>query len=175
MSWLQDIFKEEIVRRLCIFSIRSKLWINPNYATWTSMISWYTQNRYWNEALEFFRKMQKANVQPISNTLTSILSACAYFTSLDKGMDVHSYAVKTGFELDVHVRSALIDMYARCGCLEVASQLFNKMPERNVITWTALIAGYVQHGFANKALKLFSQMKMVGVKPNTVTISTILP
>ncbi|XP_057861164.1 putative pentatricopeptide repeat-containing protein At3g13770, mitochondrial [Cryptomeria japonica] len=149
--------------------------INPNCVTWTSMISGYAQNGYWNEVLEFFRKMQKANVEPISNTLNSILSACAYFRSLDKGKDVHSYAVKTGFESDVYVRSALIDMYARCGCLEVASQLFNKMPERNVITWTTLIAGYVQHGFANEALKLFSQMNMAGVKPNSVTIATVLP
>ena len=85
------------------------------------MILRCTENGYWNEALKFFCKMKKANVHPISNTLISILSACAYFRSLDKGMDVHSYVVKNGFKLHVHVRNDLIDIYARCGCLKVIS------------------------------------------------------
>ncbi|KAH9287726.1 hypothetical protein KI387_031843, partial [Taxus chinensis] len=149
--------------------------IKPNYITWSSMISGYAQNGYWDKALEFFCQMQKSNVEPISNTLTSVLSACAHFKSLEKGKDVHSYVVKTGFELDVYVRGALIDMYARCGCLAVASHLFHRMSERNVVSWTALIAGYVQNGFPNEALKLFSQMNKAGMKPNSVTIATVLP
>ncbi|KAH9312098.1 hypothetical protein KI387_027133 [Taxus chinensis] len=126
-----------------IFNQMQIFGINPNCITWSSMISGYAQNGYWDKALEFFCQMQNSNVEPISNTLTSVLSTCAHFKSLEKGKDVHSYVVKTGFELDVYVRGALIDMYVGCGCLLVASHLFHRMSERNVVSWTNLIVGYV--------------------------------
>jgi pentatricopeptide repeat protein len=82
--------------------------------------------------------------------------------------------VKTGFELDVVVGSALVDMYAKCGSIDEASNVFNKMPERNIVTWTVIIIGYAQHGYAQEVLKLFSQMQDTGMKPDHVTFVGIL-
>eukprot|EP01018_Ginkgo_biloba_P030281 Gb_21430 [translate_table: standard] len=149
--------------------------IKPNGITWSAMLAGYTQNGQWDQALELFRQMQHADVELNSNTLASVLSACAYFKALEKGKQIHGYAIKSGFELDVFVRGTLIDTYARCGSIETARELFDTMSERNVVCWTGMIAGYVQNGCANEALKLFSQMKNAGVKPNTVTIATVLP
>jgi len=143
--------------------------------SWTTMISGFVQNGYAEEALKHFHQMQLAGVQPTSVTVCCILPACSHLASVQKGKEIHSFIIKTGIEKDVFVGSTLIDMYAKCHSVEDARHLFKKMPERNVVSWNTMIAGYVQNGTSDMALKLLDQMLRSSVKPNLVTIASVLP
>ncbi|XP_057837432.2 pentatricopeptide repeat-containing protein At1g11290, chloroplastic-like [Cryptomeria japonica] len=143
--------------------------------SWTAMIAGYAQNGFLEKALETFKQMQLADIKPNSTTFSSILPACAKMGALEQGMDIHQRILEGGFLSDVIVATALLDMYAKCGGIVKASQLFDRVPQRDVISWNAMIAGYAHIGFVGKALKTFKQMQFAGVKPNSTTFVNILP
>ncbi|XP_059075119.1 pentatricopeptide repeat-containing protein At2g20540-like [Cryptomeria japonica] len=122
-----------------------------NLVTWNAMIAGYAQTGYIEEALETFEQMRLAGLKANSTTFSCILTACAKMGALEQ------------------------DMYAKCGSIEKARLLFDKMPQRDVISWTAMVAGYAQHGFVEKALETFKQMRLAGVKPDSTTFVSILP
>eukprot|EP01018_Ginkgo_biloba_P030650 Gb_26653 [translate_table: standard] len=143
--------------------------------SWSAMITGYAQNGYADEALTLFHQMQLAEVKPNRATIVSVLPACAELTALQQGKDIHDYIIKNRLESDVSVRTALVTMYARCGSIDAACQLFDEMSKRDVVSWSAMIAGYAQTGHANEALSLFHQMQLAGVRPNSVTMVSVLP
>eukprot|EP01018_Ginkgo_biloba_P003629 Gb_16327 [translate_table: standard] len=145
-----------------------------NVVSWSAMIAGYAQNGLANDALILFHQMQQAGVKPNSVTMVSVLSACAYLAALQQGKWIHAYIVKSGFESDVSVGNSLVDMYAKCGSLEIARNFFDKMPKRDVISWNAMIAGYGMHGHGEDALAVFTQMQQTSVKPNHITFVSIL-
>ncbi|XP_059077803.1 pentatricopeptide repeat-containing protein At2g13600 [Cryptomeria japonica] len=128
--------------------------------SWTSMINAYSQGRKAGEALNIFEQMQHEGIEPNHYTYSSIIKACASLgqKALDRGRYVHDLILRTGFELDVVVMNALVDMYAKCGSIWDARQVFDKMSERNVVSWNSMIVGYCQKGNVGEAMKLFSQM-----------------
>eukprot|EP01018_Ginkgo_biloba_P011555 Gb_34228 [translate_table: standard] len=142
--------------------------------SWTSMIAGYAQNQHGEEALQLFPSMQRAGMKPNEFTFSSVLRACASLFALENGKQVHSNTIKSGFEFHVFVGSALVDMYAKCESIQDAHQLFDKMPERNVVSWNALIAGYAQIGNGEAALKLFWQMQHISMQPTKFTFSSVL-
>eukprot|EP01018_Ginkgo_biloba_P001468 Gb_24929 [translate_table: standard] len=142
--------------------------------SWNAMIAGYAQNGYDEEALKFFEQMQLTGMEPNSKTFASVLPACANLAALEKGKEIHEEIIRCGFQSDVFVGSALVDMYAKCGSVENARNLFDKMPRRNVVSWTAMIAGYAMHGCGKEALKLFEQMQQSGINPNPVTLVGVL-
>jgi pentatricopeptide repeat protein len=133
------------------------------------------QNGICDEALQLFRDMGVAGVMPDSATVVSVLPACAGLEALQQGKEIHHYAIKFRFEFDVDVGSALLTMYSKCGRVDDAERVFHKMSERDVVSWNAMIARYAQNGFFEEAMKFFHQMQQASVKPNRVTIVTILP
>eukprot|EP01018_Ginkgo_biloba_P001839 Gb_27521 [translate_table: standard] len=143
--------------------------------SWTGMIAGYVQNGFSEEALKLFQQMQLTGMKPNSKTFASILPACANLAGLQQGMEIHEEIIRSGFQSDVFVANALVDMYAKCGNIENAHLLFDKMPQRDVVSWTAIIAAYVQNGHGEEALKLFRQMQWVGVKPDSKTFASVLP
>eukprot|EP01018_Ginkgo_biloba_P008766 Gb_30991 [translate_table: standard] len=145
-----------------------------NVVSWTAMIAGYTQNGHFDGALELFRQMQLTEVKSDSDFFASVLPALANLAALQRGREVHEDIIRTGFQSNVFVGSALIDMYAKCGSIEDARRVFDKMPERNVVSWTAMIVGYAMHGCGREALQLFQQMQRSGMKPNLVTFVGVL-
>eukprot|EP01018_Ginkgo_biloba_P001467 Gb_24928 [translate_table: standard] len=145
-----------------------------NVVSWTALIAGYAQNGSSEEALTIFRQMQLACVKPNSKTFASVLPACATMAALEQGKEIHEVVIRTGFESDVFVGSALIDMYAKCGSIGNARYLFDKMPLQNVVSWTAMIAGYAMHGCGTEALKLFEKMQHSGTNPNSITLVGVL-
>eukprot|EP01018_Ginkgo_biloba_P019081 Gb_13190 [translate_table: standard] len=143
--------------------------------SWTVMIAAYARHRYAAEALLLFDEMQRAGIQPDSFTFASVLPACADLAALEKGMEIHEEIIRYGFQSDVFVGNALVDMYAKCGSIEKARDLFDNMKQRDVVTWTAMISGYAQNGQDGEALKLFRQMQLAGVKANLKTFASVLP
>ncbi|KAH9297549.1 hypothetical protein KI387_029231 [Taxus chinensis] len=145
-----------------------------NVVSWTTMIAGYTRNGFVEKALEAFKQMQSAGVKPNPMTFVSILPACAKMGALEQGMNIHQRVIEYGFLSDVLITSALVDMYAKCGSIHKARELFDKMPRRNVVSWTAIIAGYAMHGFRKDALKLFALMKHSGTYPDHVSLVCVL-
>eukprot|EP01018_Ginkgo_biloba_P013167 Gb_21056 [translate_table: standard] len=145
-----------------------------NVVSWTAMISGYVQNGQYGEALQLYEKMQLVDVKPNSNTFATVLTACANVAAMEQGMEIHEDIVKSGFLSDVFVENALIDMYAKCGSIEKARDVFDKMHQRNVVSWTTMIAGYAMHGCGKKALKLFEQMQHSGVNPDDIALVCVL-
>eukprot|EP01018_Ginkgo_biloba_P030649 Gb_26651 [translate_table: standard] len=158
----------EIARQL--FDKMSK----RDVVSWSAMIARYVQNGHANEALALFQEMKQTDVKPDLVTVASVLSACAHLAALQQGRDIHDYIINSGFELDVNVCTALVDMYAKCGSIDIARQLFDKMCKRDVVSWNAMIAAYGMHGHAQDALELFSQMQQTGINPDHITFISVL-
>eukprot|EP01018_Ginkgo_biloba_P019175 Gb_04167 [translate_table: standard] len=146
-----------------------------NIAAWNVMIAGYTQSGHSNEALKLFNQMQLEEIKPDLITMVSVLPACTHSETLQKGKQIHGYIIRNGFELDDFVGISLIDMYAKCGDIEIAGQLFDKNSKRDVVSWNAMIAGCTQSGHPSKALTLFRQMLLVDVIPNLVSMVSVLP
>eukprot|EP01018_Ginkgo_biloba_P011210 Gb_02065 [translate_table: standard] len=146
----------------------------PNIASWNAMIAGYAQNGHCEKALKFFQQMQLAGLKPDSKTFASVLPACANLAALEQGVEIHEEIIRSGFQSHVFVVNALIDMYAKCGSIEKAHELFDKMNQRNAVSWTAIIAGYAMHSRGKEALKLFEQMQHSGMKPDRVTLVCVL-
>jgi len=134
--------------------------IEPDVVSWTSVISGLVQNFQNGEAFITFKKMMGSGCYPTTNTISSLLSACANVANVKHGKEIHGFALMVGLEHDIYVRSALIDMYAKCGCLFQASTLFQKMPKRNTPTWNSMIFGYANHGYCDEAIEHFKRMEI---------------
>ncbi|RDX80329.1 Pentatricopeptide repeat-containing protein, partial [Mucuna pruriens] len=143
--------------------------------SWNVMISGYAQNGFYMEAIEMFhRMMQMGDMLPNRVTLVSVLPAISRLGALEMGKWVHLYAEKNKICIDDVLGSALVDMYAKCGSIEKAIQVFEKLPQNNVITWNAVIGGLAMHGKANDLFNYLSRMGKCGISPSDVTFIAIL-
>eukprot|EP01018_Ginkgo_biloba_P019392 Gb_22814 [translate_table: standard] len=142
--------------------------------SWTAMIAGYVQNGHSEEALKVFCQLLRAYIKPDKFTLTSVFSASANIAALEQGKQIHAHTIKTGLESNVVVGNALVVMYAKCGNIDDASTTFDKMPKRDMVSWTALISGCAQHGRGKEALQLFRHMQQEGMKPNHITFVGVL-
>ncbi|KAL6223013.1 hypothetical protein ACLB2K_006403 [Fragaria x ananassa] len=142
--------------------------------SWTSMISRYAENGNMNEALELFHFMEAAGEKPDLVTVLSLVSGCGYTGTLELGKWIHNYALSIGLRDNVVVCNALIDMYAKCGDLNNARELFYALPVRTVVSWTSIISACALNGQSKEALDLFCLMLVTGMKPNHLTFLAIL-
>eukprot|EP01018_Ginkgo_biloba_P027263 Gb_11025 [translate_table: standard] len=145
-----------------------------NLVSWNAMIGGYAQNGCAEESLTCFRQMEQEVMKPNQFTFASVLRACASLTALEHGKQVHAHIIKTGFEFDVFVGTALVDVYAKCESIEAAIKVFGTMPVRNLVTWNTMIAGYVQNGHDEEALILFCQMQQACIIPDQFNLASIL-
>lgn len=151
--------------------------LTPEYDVllWTTIISGFTQNLKFREAVAAFQDMEVCGVAPNNFTYSSILGACSSILSLDLGRQIHLRVIMAGLEDDVSVGNALVDMYMKCSnVIENGLRAFRAITSPNVISWTSLIAGFVEHGFHRQAFQLFTEMQASGVQPNSFTLSSIL-
>lgn len=130
-----------------------------NLIAWSAMISGYARIGMVNEGLGLFREMQRVGIRPDEVTMVSIISACAKAGALDLGRWVHAFIEKNEIKLDVELSTALVDMYAKCGCIERARELFDVMPDRDTKAWSSMIVGLSIHGLAEDALAFFRRME----------------
>lgn len=142
--------------------------------TWSSLIAGYAQHGHCPEAIQLFQLMQQDGTEPNRVTYICIVKTCASLAILQQGKGIHSHIIGKGFESDVFIGNTLIDMYSKCGSLEAASSLFNRLPKRDLVTWSALIAGYARHGHGLEALKLFEQMEQDSIEPNELIFVSLL-
>nr|GMD77234.1 putative pentatricopeptide repeat-containing protein At3g05240 [Ipomoea batatas] len=156
-----------------------------NLSSWNGIISGYANLRdqtFEKSLWEFVREMQTEGWKFDAITVSTLLSFCAE----DKktwhyGRELHCYVLKNGLKLEVsfdddaHLGCCLIDIYSKSGRVDSARKVFERLIDRNVYAWTAIINGYAQNGDFMEAFAHFFEMQMEGIKPNKVSLVSILP
>lgn len=142
--------------------------------SWNAMILGFAQNGRVNDALNYFYEMHSRNMRLDTFTMVSVIPALAEFSVTRQAKWIHGFCIRSCLDDDIFVMTALVDMYAKCGAIYIARKLFDRMNERHVTTWNAMIDGYGTHGLGKAALELFNEMQKGVVKPNDVTFLSVL-
>lgn len=145
-----------------------------NIVLWNVMLVAHGQMGDLTESFKIFSKMQMEGLKPNQYTYPSILRTCTFVGALDLGEQIHTQVIKNGFQLNAHVCSVLIDMYAKHGKLVVSEKILRRLNERDVVSWTAMIAGYAQHDLFVEALKLFEEMEYQGIRSDNIGFSSAI-
>ncbi|KAJ4970580.1 hypothetical protein NE237_003679 [Protea cynaroides] len=132
------------------------------------------ENESCSEQLELFARLLRNGSVPRPQFLSRLVSACANSSSLHAGEQVHSAIIKLGFNSNVFVNSALVNMYGKCNSILLAQQVFDEMPERNIVSWNSLIRSYLHAQFPHVAIEVFLEMLKHGLAPYPSTISALL-
>ncbi|OWM91202.1 putative pentatricopeptide repeat-containing protein At5g52630 [Punica granatum] len=140
----------------------------------TSMIAAYAQLGQGEEAVKLYVKLLDMGIKPDPFVCSSVLNACATLSAYEQGKQVHVHITKFGFKGDVFAGNSLVNMYAKCGSVEDAERAFWEVPERGIVSWSAMIGGLAQHGHGKEALELFNRMLEDNVPPNHITLTSIL-
>ncbi|GJM94883.1 hypothetical protein PR202_ga11566 [Eleusine coracana subsp. coracana] len=152
--------------------------VERTVVVWTLLITRYAQGGYTDDAVGLFVDMLQNGFRPDQYTMSSILSACTELGSIRLGQQLHSLALRFGVVSDSCVSCGLVDMYVKSQTeqsMNNARIIFDSMPKRNVMVWTALLSGYVQCRVQeNKVMALFSEMLNEGTRPNHITYSSLL-
>lgn len=142
--------------------------------SWNTMVGSHTQNGDSEKALVLFMQMQKEGTSCSEFTVSSVVCACAAKCCVFECKQLHGFALKTALDSNVFVGTALLDVYAKCGLVKDASLVFECMPERSDVTWSSMVAGYVQNELYEEALVLFHRAQAMGLEHNQFTISSAL-
>ncbi|CAA6659560.1 unnamed protein product [Spirodela intermedia] len=135
----------------------------------------YAKLRVWATVVDLFRRMVDSIAPFDSTTLIVVLNACGRLGELELGVWISRYVeTKKMRSSNTNLATSLVDMFPKCGHLEKARALFDEMPNRDVIAWSALISGYAQQGRCREALDLFREMQLAGVEANEVTMVGVL-
>nr|XP_027121655.1 pentatricopeptide repeat-containing protein At3g09040, mitochondrial-like [Coffea arabica]XP_027121656.1 pentatricopeptide repeat-containing protein At3g09040, mitochondrial-like [Coffea arabica] len=138
-------------------------------SSWTQMAIGCLNCGEPNVALKVIGEMRRKGVKPNKFTLATAFNVCANLTSLEEGEKIHGLRIKLGHDVDVCVENALLDMYAKCGCMSSALKVFRSMDEWSVVSWTTMVMGFAQNGCAKEALEIFDEMRLKRVEPNCIT------
>lgn len=142
--------------------------------SWNAILVACLQHHQPMEVFRLFKSFLLSEMRPDYITLTSVVGAYAEVASLQMGHQIHCYAIKSGLTSDVSVSNGLIDMYTKCGSLDTAQNLFDAMEILDVVSWSSLIVGYAQFGYAEKALVLYQSMINLKINPTEVTLVGVL-
>ncbi|MED6180003.1 hypothetical protein PIB30_006120 [Stylosanthes scabra] len=146
-----------------------------NVVSWNSMLALYVRVKNFSECLRMFeRMMESGEVVPNEATMVSVLTACANLVRIDVGMQAHSFIKSSNIKPDVLLSTCLLTMYAKCGAMDLARDVFNEMPVKSVVSWNSMIMAYGLHGSGDKALELFLEMEKSGTLPNDGTFISVL-
>ncbi|GFY83910.1 tetratricopeptide repeat (TPR)-like superfamily protein [Actinidia rufa] len=147
---------------------------NKNAISWSAMITGFSQSADSENALKLFSKMHFSGMMPSEFTLVGVLNACSDINAAGEGKQVHGYLVKLGFESQIYIMTALVDMYAKSCCVADARKGFDYLQEPDIVLWTSMIGGYVQNGENEDALILYGKMQMGCILPNELTMASVL-
>ncbi|XP_010055377.2 pentatricopeptide repeat-containing protein At4g18840 [Eucalyptus grandis] len=146
-----------------------------NVASWNTLLDHLVRHEHYRECLSLFDTMlQEREIKPNKFTLLPVLTACGNLGDLDRGQLVRSYITRNHIKADVALSTALLTLYAKCGAVDVARNLFDQMLDKNVVSWNAMILGYGMHWHGEKALDLFLEMEKRGQIPNESSFVSVL-
>ncbi|KAL2507416.1 Pentatricopeptide repeat-containing protein [Forsythia ovata] len=142
--------------------------------SWTALIGGFVKRGRFEEALEWFQEMLLSGLEPDYVTMVSVLSATANLGTLGLGLWLHRFVLIQDFKDNTRVNNSLIDMYCRCGCVELACQVFKNMPKRNLVSWNSILVGLATNGNAKEALEYFDLMQKDVLEPDGVSFTAAL-
>lgn len=145
-----------------------------NAISWTALIGGFVKIGKFEQALEWFREMQVSGVKPDYVTIISVLDACAELGALGLGLWINKFVMNKEFKDNIKISNSLINMYCRCGCIQFARHVFEKMPKRSLVSWNSIIVGFAINGHAEEALEFFDLMQKQGFKPDGVSFTGAL-
>ncbi|OAY62771.1 Pentatricopeptide repeat-containing protein, chloroplastic [Ananas comosus] len=151
---------------LVAWSVFGKM-VQRDVFSWNVMVGGYGKAGFMEEALDLYQRMIWAGIVPDVYTFPCVLRSCG-------GKEIHGYAIKKDFIADVSVHNALIQMYSSLGRLSEAEKIFSRMEFKDVVSWTAMISGYEKNGSPSKALEVYEVMEAQNMKPDEVTIASVL-
>ncbi|XP_077227976.1 pentatricopeptide repeat-containing protein At5g66500, mitochondrial-like [Tasmannia lanceolata] len=156
-------FLEDAIQVFCNLN-----WVKDD-VIYNVLLSGCVKNHKYKEAFFMLGRME-----PDGIALTTVLDACSELSDLSNGKQIHCVIIRRGFEIDTILCNALLDMYAKCGKINSARLVFDRIRDKNVVSWTGIIDAYGSHGFGKEALKLYENMVCSGISPNSVTFLAIL-
>ncbi|KAG1328316.1 putative Pentatricopeptide repeat-containing protein [Cocos nucifera] len=143
--------------------------------SWSSLIAGYSQNCEYSESVDLFIEMMGSGIRPSSVTIASILPSFSERKLLKQGQEIHGYAIRHGFEFDVFIASALVDLYCQSGSMREAEFIFEIMSDRDIAIGNSMLAGYAMNGNVDFAFQTLRSIRESGLCPNSVTMVTVLP
>ncbi|XP_050228317.1 pentatricopeptide repeat-containing protein At3g26540 [Mercurialis annua] len=141
--------------------------------SWNVLLTSYARHHQSEEAMIIFGEMQW-EIKPSSFTFGTLLAACANISALGHGKQIHGFMIRNGYDIDIVIRGALVDMYSKCHCLAYALTVFRDETSRDVIVWNSVILGCCHNGRGKEVLQLFELMEEEGVEPDHVTFKGVL-
>ncbi|OVA20207.1 Pentatricopeptide repeat [Macleaya cordata] len=149
--------------------------VEPNASSFNSIMAALSELKDGSsKAFAFYRRMQSFNVKPNLITVLALLPACVGLASLNLVREIHGYSIRTLIDSHTHLSSNLVEAYGRCGCLLSACSVFDKMRERDVVSWSSMISAYAFHGEAKKALAMFEKMESAKIRPDGIAFLGVL-
>ncbi|KAK7399300.1 hypothetical protein VNO78_10481 [Psophocarpus tetragonolobus] len=142
--------------------------------SWGTMIAGYNHLKLCHQAIQLFNQMMDLKIKPGNIALVSVLSACAQLGELEQGSIVHDFIKRNTIRVDSYLATGLVDLYAKCGCVETARDVFESCTDKDVFTWNAMLVGFAIHGEGSMVLEYFSRMIAEGAKPDGVTLLGVL-
>ncbi|XP_057965085.1 pentatricopeptide repeat-containing protein At3g57430, chloroplastic-like [Malania oleifera] len=145
-----------------------------NVVSWTILVSGYAKNDLFMEAVDVFREVILSGIKPNAVAITSLLPALANLGLARMGKSVHCFWIRCLFGASVFVETSLVGMYSKFGCMDIAQHLFDRMSQRNTVSWNALISGYSHNGFGEEALWHFNLMRRKGFSVDFFTVASVI-
>ncbi|KAK7331193.1 hypothetical protein VNO77_25411 [Canavalia gladiata] len=142
-----------------------------NVGSWNIMIDGYARSGDIGEALRLFVLMLRSCFRPNETTMTSVVTSCDGMAEL---MQAHAMVIRLGFEHNTWLTNALVTLYSKSGDLCSARVVFELLKSKDVVSWTAMIVAYSNHGHGHHALQVFARMLILGIKPDEVTFLGLL-
>ncbi|MED6148726.1 hypothetical protein PIB30_055587 [Stylosanthes scabra] len=142
--------------------------------TWNAIIGGYSKLGRSEVSLKLFNQMREADLFPDRYVLSSVLGACSMLKFLNGGRQIHGYVLRKGIEMDVSMVNALMDFYMKCHKVKMGWKLFDRLLDKNIVSWTTMIAGCMQDSFHQDAMNLFVEMARMDWKPDAFGCTSIL-
>ncbi|CAI9112136.1 OLC1v1012526C1 [Oldenlandia corymbosa var. corymbosa] len=143
--------------------------------SWSTMIFGLSHAGNYVESFRCFRELLRLGLTPNQVSLSQVLSTCAHTGDFEFGKVLHSLIEKLGLAWIPSVNNALLDAYSKCGNLEMAYLVFERMPmKKNIVSWTSIITGLAIQGYGEEAIRMFNAMKGSGVRPDEIAFVSIL-
>ncbi|XP_059647241.1 pentatricopeptide repeat-containing protein At4g33990-like [Cornus florida] len=141
---------------------------------WNLMLRSSTEDGFFTETLKIYSSMAKSGVHGSNFTFPPVLKSCAKLCFIREGEMVHSSVLRMGFQADVFVQTALIDMYSKCSDLVSSHKVFDEMPVRSLVSWNSMISACCRHSRVNESFGLLKQMQFLGFEPSSATFVSIV-
>ncbi|KAL7614264.1 hypothetical protein Lser_V15G07316 [Lactuca serriola] len=142
--------------------------------SWSTIIGGHAQMGFGDDAFKYLSLMRNEGLKPNEFAFASVLSVCGTMAILDLGKQLHAHCLCVGLDREPMVQSGLINMYSKCGSILEALKVFNEVKCNDIVSWTAMVNGYAEHGLSQQAIDLFERLIGSGLKPDAVTFIGVL-